>query len=256
MKPVNPSPIHLKLLAAASCVALAVPAADAGVILMYDSLLPSSGGSSTELSRINSQTDNAFVASSAATSTVGNKGVMAGIHGTQSNVQGAFGDQNDMMYRFGSSSTVAGDDILSGALTAGHAASGPRLDFSYTAAQDQTLTTFTFRLFNNSNNASSYGARDVGLFVSVGGGAYTQFGDLFTSATNNGNQGIVAFSDSFAVGNGELVDFRLAFTDRTRTNNDLQAATRIGDVQISAVPEPSAALLGAFGVLALLRRRR
>lgn len=243
-------------IAATGCLLLATPSADAGVILVYDSLLVASGGSSTELSRINSQTDNAFVASSGATSTVGSKGVMAAIHGSQTSVKGAFGDQNDMLYRFGSDGTTAGNGILGGPLTVGHAASGPRLDFSYTAAQAQTLTEFSFNLFNNSNNSTSYGARDTGLFVQIAGGGFFQFGDLFTSPTGNGPQGTVVFSDDFAVGNGDLVEFRLAFTDRTRTNNDLQATTRIGDVQISAVPEPSAALLGGLGLIALLRRRR
>ncbi len=58
-------------IAATGCLQLATPSAKAEVILVYDSLLVTSGGSSTELSRINSQTDNAFVASSGATSTVG-----------------------------------------------------------------------------------------------------------------------------------------------------------------------------------------
>lgn len=249
---------------AASTLALATSAANAAIILRYDSVAAGSSfgaftyGSATELSEIQQLTDSAFVTTAADTSVVGNKGIMAAIHASQALVAGANSNQNDMQYRFGSDGTTAGNGILNGPLTAAHAASGPRLDFSYTAATTQNLTEFSFHLFNNSGGGSSYGARDVGLFVSVGGGAYTQFGDLFTSPTGNGNQGTVTFSDSFAVGTGEFVDFRLAFTDRTRTNNDLQAATRIGDVQISAVavPEPSAALLGALGSLMLLRRRR
>ncbi|MDP4611938.1 MAG: PEP-CTERM sorting domain-containing protein [Opitutales bacterium] len=234
--------------------------AQANVILMYDSLLATSGGSATALSRIDGQTDTDFVTSSQQFNTFGSKAIMAAIApNAQTNVQGAFGNQNDLMFRFGSDGTTPGGGILSGPLSAVHAASGPRIDFSYTAAQAQNLTEFSFHLFNNSNNATSYGARDVGLFVSVGEGDYLQFGDLFNSATGNGNQGTVVFSDSFAVATGQLVDFRLAFTDRTRTSNDLQAATRIGDVQISAVvPEPGTyALIG--GLLALtwvaLRRR-
>ncbi|MDF7825501.1 hypothetical protein P4B35_15850 [Pontiellaceae bacterium B12227] len=214
----------------------AVPMADAGVILSYDSLLPSSGGSATALSRINSQTDSELVSSSGANNTFGNKAIMAGIHGSQNNVDG-LGDQNDLVFRFGS--TPPGDGILSGPLTAGHAASGPRIDFTYTAAKDQTLTDFSMKFFNNSNNASSYGARDAGLFVSVAGAAYIQFGSLFTSATGNGNHGTVTFSDSVSVGSGDVVNFRLTLTDRTRTNNDPQAGTRIGDVNISAIAEPA-----------------
>ncbi|VGO15672.1 hypothetical protein PDESU_04257 [Pontiella desulfatans] len=243
--------------AAALFLGLSSPMAGAGVILSYDSLLPASGGSATALSRINSQTDTEFVASSAQFSGIGPRGVMAAIHGSQTNVQGAYGDQNDLMFRFGSSDTTPGDGILSGALSVGHVALGPYVSFSYTAAKNQTLSGFSFHLFNNSNNASSYGARDVGLYVQVAGGGYAQFGDLDTSATGNGNQGIVTFSDSLAVANGELVEFRLGFTDRTRTNNDLQAATRIGDVNISAIPEPASLGLVAMvgGGIFFVRRR-
>ncbi len=124
---------------------------------------------------------------------------MAGIHGSQTNVQGAFGDQNDLMYRFGSDGTTPGNGILGGPLTVGHASSGPRLDFSFTAAQAQTLTTFSLNLFNNSADATSYGVRDTGLFVQIAGGRFFQFGDLFTSPADNANQGTVVFSDNFAV---------------------------------------------------------
>ena len=139
----------------------------------------------------------------------------------------------------------------------GHVAAGPYVSFNYTAATDQTLDEFSFHLFVNSNNASSYAARDVGLFVSVGGSAYAQFGALDLNG-GRGNLGTVNFVDSLPVAVGEVVDIRLGFTDRTRMQNDLQAATRIGDVQIfaSPVPEPSSAfLLGLAGMAFLLRRR-
>ncbi len=65
-----------------------------------------------------------------------------------------------------------------------------------------------------------------------------QFGESFTTPTNNGNQGTVTFSDTREVAKGDLVVLRIAFTDRTRTNNDNQAATRIGAIDISAGPGP------------------
>lgn len=235
---------------------VASPSANADLILAYDSLLPASGGSATALSRIDSVTDNVLVASSAANNTFGSKAIMAAVHPSQSNVNGTFGDQNDLQFRFGSN--TGGSGTLGGALNAGHAASGPRIDFSYTAAADQTLDEFSFHLFVNSNNASSYAARDVGLFVSVAGEGFAQFGALDLNS-GRGNLGTVVFSDSLSVGAGDLVEFRLAFTDRTRTNNDLQAATRIGDVQISAtaIPEPGASLVMlGFAVAAGWRRRR
>ncbi|MGJ8654489.1 MAG: PEP-CTERM sorting domain-containing protein [Opitutaceae bacterium] len=243
---------------------MAMTTANAAVILQYDSVAPSSTfgaftyGSNTELSEIQQNTDNAFVTAANDTSAVGPKGIMAAVHGSQTNVQGAFGNQNDLMYRFGSSSTTAGNGVLGGTMSAGHIASGPYITFTYTAAQDQNLEEFSFHLFNNSGGGSSYGARDVGLTVSVDGGAHALFGTPDTSATGNGNQGTIVFSDSVLVGAGDVVIMRLGFTDRTRTNNDLQAATRIGDVQISAVPEPGtfALLSGLFALSSVALRRR
>lgn len=40
------------------------------------------------------------------------------------------------------------------------------------------------------------------------------------------------------------------------TNTDSSTAYRLDDITLSAVPEPSAAVLGSLGLLALLRRRR
>ena len=147
--------------------------------------------------------------------------------------------------------------MLGGALNAGHAASGPRIGFNYVAAHTQLLEEFSFNLFVNSNNGSSYGARDVGLFVQVAGGGFSQFGNLDLNS-GRGNLGNVSFTDSFMVNTGDLVQFRLAFTDRTRTNNDLQAATRIGNVQIfaSSVPEPSSLMMIGVGIAGLMTRRR
>jgi hypothetical protein len=130
-----------------------------------------------------------------------------------------------------------GDGTLGGSL---NVALGPYLSFSYTAAQDQTLEKFSYHLFNNSGSGSCYGARDSVLFVQIDGGGYTQFSTLETSTTANVNQGIVSFSDSLAVSSGQLVEIRLGLTDRTRTQNNLQTVTRIGDIQIFAtIPNPT-----------------
>ena len=230
----------------------------AALILAYDSLLPASGGSADGLSRIDSQTDVALVASSDVINTIGNRGTLAAIHNSQTNVQGSFGDQNDLLFRFGNSNTTPGNGTLNGAINPGHVGLGPFVAFNYTAATDQTLDQFSAQLQGNSNNGSSYGARDSGLFVSVNGSAFTQFGALDLRG-GSGNFGTVTYTDSVALAAGDVVDIRLGFSDRTRTNNDLQAATRIGDVQIFAtpVPEPSSVLLlGLAGISLISKRRR
>ncbi|MGD9420096.1 MAG: tandem-95 repeat protein [Verrucomicrobiota bacterium JB025] len=215
-------------LALVSCLWIPSPHAAADTILYYDSV---SGGTADALDRLDSQTDSSLVASSSATTTLGSNAVFASEHASQTAVQG-LGDGLDKLFRFGSS--AGGTGTMSGTLSVAHMANGPYIEVSFTAKQDLILNELSFKLYNNSNNASSYGARDAGLFVKVGGDGFSQFGDSFTSPTNNGNQGTVTFSGYLEAAEGDLVVLRIAFTDRTRTNNDNQAATRIGAINISA----------------------
>lgn len=197
--------------------------AHGATILYYDS---NSGGSTEALDRIDTETDAAFVASSDAFTSLGASATYVTTHASQVHTV-TLGDQPDMMFRFG---TGAYSDDLPTAL-----ADGKWLGMSFVAAQDLNLEELTFILYNNSNNASSYAARDVGLYVRIGNvGAFTQFGDIDDSATGNGNQGTITFSDLFTVLSGQTVQLRLAFTDRTRSNEDAQAATRVGSINISA----------------------
>ena len=206
--------------------------AEAGTILYYDSV---SGGTANALDRLDLQTDSNFVSSSSATTSLGSNAVFSAEHASQTTVQG-LGDGLDKQFRFGSSS--GGSGAMAGNLSVPHMANGPYIEMSFTAAQDLILNELSFKLFNNSNNASSYGARDAGLFVKVAGDDFVQFGESFTSPTNNGDQGTVTFNGYTEAAEGDLVVLRIAFTDRTRTNNDNQAATRIGAINISASEGP------------------
>lgn len=198
--------------------------ANAATILYYDS---NSGGSAVDLDRIDTETDSAFVASSDASTSLGSDAVHALTNNSQFNTV-TKGDEGDMMFRFG---TGAYSSDLPTAL-----ADGKWLGMTFVAAQNLNLDELTFKLYNNSNNASSYAARDVALYVRIGTvGEFKQFGEIDASATGNGNQGTITFTDCFSVASGQTVQLRLAFTDRTRTNNDAQAATRIGSIDISAV---------------------
>lgn len=224
--------------------------AEAATMLYYDSV---AAGSADALDRIDSQTDNTLISTSAASSSLGNRGTYAGTN-TQTAVQG-LGDGTDKMFRFGPNTD--GEGTLNGALNVGHMSLGPYLEVSFTAAQTIALESLSFNLFVNSQDAANYAARDVGLFVKVGTDAFSQFGDLDLTL-GRGDQGESLFSDNRTVNAGEEVILRLTFTDKTKTGTNLQSATRIGAINISgvAVPEPSSVMLGGLSLLALLRRRR
>ncbi|MEN8791015.1 MAG: hypothetical protein ABF324_02400, partial [Lentimonas sp.] len=214
------------LLVTASCVLLTAIPTRAGTILHYDS----NGG--THLARIASKTDTAFVASSDPTTSLGSGVTFVSAHASQTTTV-TLGTGTDLMFRFGTGAYA--DD------TATALADEKWLGTSFVAAQDLNLEALTFQLYNNSNNGSSYSARDVGLYVRIGTvGGFTQFGAIDDSATGNGNQGTITFTDTFTVLSGQTVQLRLALTDRTRTNQDAQAATRIGSINISASAEGDA----------------
>lgn len=230
---------------------LSSQSASAGIILQYDS----TGDASNQLSVIASETDNSLVsAADSLTSIDGNGTILAGPHPSQTNVAGAFATANDLHFRMGGNSST-----LSYTLAPANVGTGSWVGTSFTAAQNMTLDEFSFHLFVNSQSGSLFAARDVGLFASLDSGAtFTQFGAL-RNGTNTGNQGIVTFTDTLAIGSGQTADLRLLFTDKTSSANNLQASTRVGDIMISgvvAVPEPSSfALLGLAG-LGFTRRRR
>jgi len=234
---------------AAATIGFTSVSATAAVMLSYDS-----AGSATQL-QIVGTTDTALVsAADAFTSIDGNGTIEAGLHGSQTQVQGPNGTGNDMHFRFGGNGTA-----ISYSLTAANALTGFWVGTNFTAAQNITLDELSFDLFANSQNGSLYSARDVGLFASLDGGtSFTQFGALdLTSST--GNQNTSTFTDTLAVASGQEVQLRLLFTDKTSLASNLQASTRVGNLVISgtAVPEPSStALLGLGGLALILRRRK
>lgn len=148
-------------------------------------------------------------------------------------------------------------ETLNGSLADASANDGEWIGASFTAAQTIEVTNFDYQLFVN--NSGQHAARDSGLFISVDGGGFTQFG-LSNDQSSNGNRGVITFADSVILQAGETLEWRLAFTDRTRVANNLPATrtTRIGDIQISAtaIPEPSSMILGLLGLSSLLIRRR
>lgn len=255
----------LTKIAAIVSLAFATPVVHAELILNYDSVLPSSGGSATDLTRIDRQTDKRLVRSSQRLSRLGSDVAGAYIRTTHSNiVAGAFADQSDLNFRFGSEPEgLRKEYALSNRAVAASNASGNYIEFIFTAGEDLELNEVAFRLFVNSDKAHTHAARDVGVFVDVNGGGFKQFDSIYEG--KNSNNKIVTFNGARPVDAGEVVTVRLVFADKTLRSQNFQAATRIGDVQIYAkevdytgIPEPSAygLLIGLVSLASVAVRRR
>lgn len=88
---------------------------------------------------------------------------------------------------------------------------------------------------------------------STDGTSYTNFGTAFNPATSFGSTIYTFDFSSINVLDGDSsVFFRITYSGATANSGN----NRIDNIQINAVPEPGAALIGAFGMLGLLRRRR
>lgn len=140
------------------------------------------------------------------------------------------------------------------------------LQFTLTADVGKTLDlsnlTFNWQAaINNQTDSLSFGYQ---LFASADGGAYATVGSSGSKAVGNG----LALSTDWgnitseninlnSLDGANSVTFRLAMNNPndTTAGSYVQFFRNIA-VNGSVVPEPSAALLGGLGMLALLRRRR
>lgn len=242
------------------------PAVHAELILNYDSVLPTSGGSLTDLTRIDRQTDDRLVRSSGKFCRLGSD-VAGGFirDGFSNETGGAFANQAEIQFRFGSEPIgLRKEYALSNRGVAASNASGNYMEFIFTAAEDLELNEVAFRLFVNSENIETHAARDVAIFIDVDGRGFQQFDSIFEG--KNSDNGVVVFKGAVPASTGAAVTVRLVFADKTNLKQNFQSATRIGDVQIYAkevdytgIPEPSAYVL-LFGLVSLssvaVRRRK
>lgn len=243
--------------------------ANAALILTYDSNSTGVGAADVAdtvqleaIDNANTSPNTAFVASNSAT-TFTSAGTVARNTNNQEIVSdragvNTAGTGDDISFNFGGTGTVF--STADNPLTVANIDSNPFLGFDFVAAQTLTLDSLSFNLFVNSG-AGGFGARDVGLFVSLDDGVFTQFGSLVDN-NGTGNQGVVTFSQAdFNVASGQEVELRLLFTDKTNStalNGNIQGGTRVGNIQVfaTAVPEPSSTTLLGLGVLGLLARRK
>lgn len=116
------------------------------------------------------------------------------------------------------------------------------------------------------NRGTQYDGVNVGTTLALGGALIFDIGAGLSSNTFNLFDVIGATSGNFSsvsltgfYGN-ETFGFDLdsgVWTATTNAGNEVWTFTQSsGDLNLTVIPEPSAALLGGLGLLALLRRRR
>lgn len=119
------------------------------------------------------------------------------------------------------------------------------------------VTTSTSGQFSFSGNVNptgtNFSGRNIYLIVGFGGASLALSNELFIYKFDTG----FGTADSgtpinLVLGNGNIGTTLLG----SEVGSPETLAGRFRSTAITAVPEPSAALLGAFGVLGLLRRRR
>lgn len=123
------------------------------------------------------------------------------------------------------------------------------VDFGYLLTNNQNASTFGNLTGNIAGGIPDYGSTYQG-FDSSGD---PLAGDVFGSTPVDYNVSISgAGSRAYLATNANEVGDTLTVTFRHEGSNGVTTLTR--DIQV--VPEPSAAILGSIGILALLRRRR
>ncbi|MCW1915750.1 PEP-CTERM sorting domain-containing protein [Luteolibacter sp. GHJ8] len=120
-----------------------------------------------------------------------------------------------------------------------------------TVTIEVNLTSFEDIILSFATQRTSTGFNLNQLAWSTDGTTFTDFGTAYNPATSFAVQSfdLSAISE---IENQATVFFRLTLTGATSNAGN----NRIDNIQINAVPEPAAALLGSIGLIALLRRRR
>ncbi len=124
---------------------------------------------------------------------------------------------------------------------------------------DQTTVSLANITFAYRGATNAFSSRQLILTASVGGGAPIS---LYTS--DSGGKSLIGRTDALNWAGARIPDISLsdaAFQNLTDTAVQFRWNTAVGGIDIdgiviNAIPEPSAALLGGLGMLALLRRRR
>lgn len=181
---------------------------------------------------------------------------------TGSSPSGAGGASSDLW--IGSQNQNWGNNISPGTTPA----TDHYFQFGLVADPGQTLdlSNMTFNWQAGINNQTTTGDFRYQLFASVNGGAYSSVNSLATKSVGNGLGGSTTDWGTITIENIDLnsldgaqsVTFRLAMGQSFNPGNSGSYVQLFRNITVNgaAIPEPSSALLGGLGLLALLRRRR
>ncbi|BCU78414.1 PEP-CTERM sorting domain-containing protein [Luteolibacter sp. LG18] len=226
--------------------------AQAAVIVNY--IPPGSSGSSPSNAPINASTVDPLVTASA----IGDIGT-----GSAQLLSGSAGPIRTTLgtWTFGTDGWLfanASNDGTNG--TASSTADYFSFSLATPGTETLTLANLTFDYGVGTNSTAQSGTFYYAVFASVNGGAYSQVGSTFSTGNLNltqnttnsiGNQSVNLSSISGA----DSVDFRI-WVGSTNASSATGSIFRNIVVNGTVVPEPSAALLGCLGSLAVLLRRR
>lgn len=129
-----------------------------------------------------------------------------------------------------------------------------RLDWSSTGGQVSEKSTMTFDLTNLTGTTLSLSGMVIGNTADATGAVADARIKGFGGATSNYGTGSISLATGFqAPGGGSGANISV---EQASQGTSGLAGFSISSITFDVVPEPSAALLGGVGLLALLRRRR
>lgn len=117
------------------------------------------------------------------------------------------------------------------------------ISFSMVSLTDPVLS------FATQGTGTGFGSNQISY--STNGTDFTNFGSAYTPASSYAAQ-VFDFSSIDALDGATTAYIRITFSGASGSSGN----NRIDNIQINAVPEPAAALLGSLGLIGLLRRRR
>jgi autotransporter-associated beta strand protein len=162
----------------------------------------------------------------------------------------------------GGSGTASGATTISGSLSPGNVNPNNLAVLSFGSSLSLQSTATTLMEIAGATRGTQYDGVNVGGALTYGGALGINFGttfvtsqtfNLFNFNTQSGSFTTVSLTGSYT---GSLVNNGSGVWALTSGSNTWAFTQSTGNLSLTVIPEPRAALIGGLGVLLLLRRRR